>query len=44
VFPSGTRDNNEDKKEEKPGAILVPAEGWKPPKSFLMMWVTMLTS
>ena len=27
MFPSDTCDNNEDKKEEKPGAILVPAEG-----------------
>jgi len=27
MFSSDTCDNNEDKKEEKPGAILVPAEG-----------------
>jgi hypothetical protein len=30
MFPSDTCDNKEDKKEEKPGAILVPAEGYKP--------------
>jgi hypothetical protein len=30
MFASDTCDNNEDQKEENPGAILVPVEGQKP--------------
>ena len=33
MFSSDTCDNKEDKKEEKPGAILVPARVRNPPKS-----------